>query len=61
MSSKGYTAAFLEQDRRKPAVIGMVMVTALSFLVVLLRLFARGYMMRELGWDDYLITAAQVS
>ena len=61
MSSSQYLASFLAEDRRQPAIIGAVVVTALSFLVVLVRLYARGYLMHELGWDDLTIVIAQVS
>lgn len=50
----------LAQDRGWPAVIGMVLVTVISTVVVVLRLYARGYVIHELGRDDYLITLAQV-
>ncbi|KAJ5833374.1 hypothetical protein N7474_001685 [Penicillium riverlandense] len=55
-----YPPAFLAQDRRKPAAIGMVVTTALSTIVVLVRLYARGFLIRELGWDDYTIVIAQL-
>lgn len=61
MASPQYTASFLTEDRRQPAIIGMSVVTALSFLTVLVRLYARGYLIRELGWDDILIVLAQVT
>lgn len=61
MASPQYTASFLAEDRRQPAIIGMSVVTALSFLTVLVRLYARGYLIRELGWDDILIVLAQVT
>ncbi|KAL1954750.1 hypothetical protein VTO42DRAFT_750 [Malbranchea cinnamomea] len=51
---------FLAEDRRRPAIIGMVSVTALSCVVVLVRLFARAYLIREMGRDDWLIILAQV-
>ncbi|KAJ5612068.1 hypothetical protein N7510_005262 [Penicillium lagena] len=60
MSTAHNSPAFLAQDRRKPAAIGMVVTTTLSTIVVLARLYARGYLIRELGWDDYTIVIAQL-
>ncbi|KAL4944307.1 hypothetical protein BDV06DRAFT_233621 [Aspergillus oleicola] len=59
MSSE-LSPAFLAEDRRTPAMIGIVVVTALSFIVVLVRLYARKCLIRELGWDDYFIVFAQL-
>lgn len=61
MYSSEYSAAFLAEDRRQPAIIGMVVVTTLSLLVVLVRLYARWYLIHELGWDDLTIGVAQVN
>ncbi|OQE44232.1 hypothetical protein PENCOP_c002G07565 [Penicillium coprophilum] len=60
MSSSEHSAVFLAEDRRQPAIIGMVVVTALSLLVVIVRLYARGYLIHELGWDDLTIVIAQL-
>ncbi|KAL4866832.1 hypothetical protein BDV12DRAFT_210289 [Aspergillus spectabilis] len=59
MSSE-YATAYLGEDRRKPAQVGIVVVTVLSFIVVIIRLYARRCLIRELGWDDYLIVFAQI-
>ncbi|KAJ5098183.1 hypothetical protein N7532_005184 [Penicillium argentinense] len=48
MSSQEGSAAYLAEDR------------ALSTIVVLVRLYARGLLIRELGMDDYLIFFGQV-
>jgi hypothetical protein len=55
-----YSAAYLAEDRRKPALIGITFVTALSFTVVMVRLYARRFLIHELGWDDLFILLAQV-
>ena len=55
------TAAYLAEDRRQPALIGIVVVTTLSFIVVMVRLYVRKFLIRELGWDDFFILLAQVS
>ncbi|KAJ5952620.1 uncharacterized protein N7479_011033 [Penicillium vulpinum] len=60
MTSSEYSAVFLAEDRRQPAIIGMAVVTTLSLVVVLVRLYARGYLIRELGWDDLTIVIAQI-
>ncbi|KAJ5782636.1 hypothetical protein N7457_004410 [Penicillium paradoxum] len=60
MSPPTYPAAFLAEDRRQPAIIGMVTVTVLSFIVVCVRLYARGYLIHELGRDDVAIVLAQL-
>ncbi|KAL2801848.1 hypothetical protein BJX63DRAFT_416435 [Aspergillus granulosus] len=56
-----YPPEYLAEDRRTPALIGVTVVTALSFIVVCVRLYARGILIRELGWDDLLIVAAQLT
>jgi hypothetical protein len=58
--SAEFSAAYLAEDRRQPAVIGIVVVTALSFIVVVIRLYARRILIRELGLDDLFILLAQV-
>ncbi|KAL4949780.1 hypothetical protein BDW69DRAFT_197797 [Aspergillus filifer] len=41
--------------------VGIVVVTALSFIVVVIRLYARKFLVRELGWDNYFIVMAQLT
>lgn len=55
-----FSAAYLAEDRSKPALIGITFVTALSFVVVMVRLYARRFLIHELGWDDLFILLAQV-
>ncbi|KAF7715239.1 Uncharacterized protein PECH_008735 [Penicillium ucsense] len=57
----GVTPAFLAEDRRQPALIGIIIVTTLSFIVVMIRLYVRKFFIRELGWDDYFILMAQLT
>ncbi|PWY74281.1 hypothetical protein BO70DRAFT_354661 [Aspergillus heteromorphus CBS 117.55] len=57
-STPELTPAFLAEDRRPQARIGIAVVTALSALVVLVRVYARGFLIRSFGWDDGLICAA---
>ncbi|KAL6237905.1 hypothetical protein BDW75DRAFT_228405 [Aspergillus navahoensis] len=54
MASKP-SAAYLAEDRGQPALIGIVVVTALSAVVVIVRLYARQVLIRGLGWD-YLLS-----
>jgi hypothetical protein len=61
MPSQEGSAAYLTEDRGEPALIAMYIVTALSTIVVLVRLYARGLLIRELGMDDYLIVFGQVN
>lgn len=58
--SPEYSAAYLAEYRRQPAMIGIMVVTALSFIIVMIRLYARRVLIRELGWDDLFISLAQV-
>ncbi|KAI2732133.1 hypothetical protein CBS147332_1272 [Penicillium roqueforti] len=60
MSSSKYPSSFLAENRRQLAIIGIVVVTTLSLLVVLIRLYARGHLIHELGWDDLTIAVAQL-
>ncbi|KAL4884313.1 hypothetical protein BJY04DRAFT_215287 [Aspergillus karnatakaensis] len=55
-----FSPEYLAEDRRTPAMIGIVVVTVLSFIVVVIRLYARRCLIRELGWDDYVIVLAQL-
>ncbi|KAL4772503.1 hypothetical protein BDW60DRAFT_216510 [Aspergillus nidulans var. acristatus] len=54
------SAAYLAEDRSRPALIGIVVVTALSAVVVIVRLYARRALVRGLGWDDLFIVLAQL-
>ncbi|KAL4986733.1 hypothetical protein BDW68DRAFT_162676 [Aspergillus falconensis] len=54
------SAAYLAEDRSRPALIGIVVVTALSAVVVIVRLYARRVLIRGLGWDDLFIVLAQL-
>ncbi|KAL4813479.1 hypothetical protein BDW67DRAFT_177784 [Aspergillus spinulosporus] len=54
------SAAYLAEDRSRPALIGIVVVTALSAVVVIVRLYARRVLVRGLGWDDLFIVLAQL-
>lgn len=60
MSAPQFSAAYLAEDRRQPAMIGIVVVTALSFIIVMIRLYVRRVLIRDLGWDDWFILMAQV-
>ncbi|KAL4882267.1 hypothetical protein BJY04DRAFT_51037 [Aspergillus karnatakaensis] len=51
---------YLAEDRGNPAVIGMAVTTAVATVVVFIRTYARGFMIKELGWDDGLIIVAML-
>ncbi|OOF99322.1 hypothetical protein ASPCADRAFT_160022 [Aspergillus carbonarius ITEM 5010] len=55
------TPEFLAQDRRPQARIGIGIVTALSGIIVLIRVYARWFMIRSFGWDDGLICIAMLT
>ncbi|KAL4899070.1 hypothetical protein BDW74DRAFT_189542 [Aspergillus multicolor] len=59
MSSE-LTPAYLAEDRSRPALIGIWVVTAISAMVVIVRLYARRVLIRGLGWDDLFIVLAQL-
>ncbi|OJI85973.1 hypothetical protein ABZX51_002172 [Aspergillus tubingensis] len=59
-STPDLTPEFLAQDRRPEARIGIGVVTALSGAVVLIRVYARWFMIRSFGWDDGLICIAML-
>ncbi|RAK96824.1 uncharacterized protein BO80DRAFT_448986 [Aspergillus ibericus CBS 121593] len=54
------TPEFLAQDRRPQARIGIGVVTALSGVVVLIRVYAPWSLIRSFGWDDGLICIAML-
>lgn len=56
-----FPPGYLEEDRSRPAYIGIIFATSLSFVVVLVRLYSRKFLVRDVGWDDYFIVMAQVS
>jgi len=53
---------FVNPESRKSLVIGVeVTITFLAALAVLARFYARTFIKRVLGWDDWLMLAAMVS
>lgn len=57
----GITAEFLGESRDRPSIIGIVFVTALTFLVVVTRLISRSLIVQRVGIDDMLAAASLVS
>lgn len=51
---------FLLESKDKPAIAGIIVVTALTFVVVALRLFGRGVIARRFGFDDALAALSMV-
>ncbi|KAL7918541.1 hypothetical protein ACQKWADRAFT_316407 [Trichoderma austrokoningii] len=50
----GITAEYLSESRDRPSIIGIVFVTALTFLVVVTRLLSRSFIVQRIGIDDVL-------
>ena len=50
-----------DQERQDALVITTVVLTALSFVVVVTRSIVRLVLIRKGGWDDYLMIVAMVS
>lgn len=49
-------------DTRGPEIVGVLWaLCTISWIIVLLRLYVRTFVRRNLGWDDYTIVAALVS
>lgn len=55
-----HTEEYLSQDRGPAALGVMVSLTALSTVFVAARLFVRIKLLKNVGFDDYLITASMV-
>lgn len=51
---QGITAEFLSESRDRASIIGIVFVTALTFIVVVTRLISRSLIVRRIGIDDVL-------
>ncbi|KAF5022894.1 hypothetical protein F66182_5054 [Fusarium sp. NRRL 66182] len=50
----GITAEYLNETKDTPAIVGIILVTALTSIVVLGRLVSRGFLIRRFGLDDAL-------
>jgi hypothetical protein len=46
---------YLAEDNRSKQRIGMIVVPIITFIVVLVRVYARLIVVRKFGWDDALI------
>jgi hypothetical protein len=55
------TAEYLGESRDRPSIIGIVFVTALTFLVVVTRLISRSVIVQRIGIDDVLAAVSLVS
>lgn len=55
------TAEYLGESRDRPSIIGIVFVTALTFLVVVTRLISRSFIVQRIGIDDVLAAVSLVS
>ena len=50
----GTTAAFLEQSRDRATVIAILFITVLVYVIVALRCYARVFVLKHFGLDDWL-------
>lgn len=56
----GITAEYLGESRDRPSIIGIVFVTALTFIVVCTRMISRSCIVRRVGIDDALAALSMV-
>jgi hypothetical protein len=54
------TPEYLAEDSRAGPRAGVIIVHAVAFAVVFLRFYARGFLLKSVGTDDYLMGAAAV-
>ncbi|KAL2293060.1 hypothetical protein FJTKL_08061 [Diaporthe vaccinii] len=47
-------------DECHDLVVNAILWTVLAFVAVGLRLFTRGFIVKRMGWDDYLMASAMV-
>lgn len=57
----GITAEYLSESRDRPSIVGIIFVTALTFVVVCTRLISRSCIVRRVGIDDALAAFSLVS
>lgn len=58
---EGVTAEYLEQERDGGPLAGIFTVGILTILIVFLRLYARLFIVKRVGADDYLAVLTTVS
>jgi hypothetical protein len=58
---KGITAAYLNESKDAPAIVGIILVTCITSIIVLGRLASRAFLIRRFGIDDYLTLVSWVS
>lgn len=54
------TRAILLESKDRPAIVGILIVTILTFLVVLGRVLSRTFIVRRFGYDDALAVVSLV-
>ncbi|KAF5712594.1 integral membrane protein pth11 [Fusarium globosum] len=57
---KGVTAAYLNQSKDAPAIVGIILVTCITSIIVLGRLASRAFLIRRFGLDDSLTLVSWV-
>lgn len=55
------STGYLAEDNRLGPRVALVVTATVSFIIVCLRLYARGIIAKQLGLDDYTMVAAWVS
>jgi hypothetical protein len=58
---KGVTAAYLNQSKDAPAIVGIILVTCITSIIVLGRLASRAFLIQRFGLDDSLTLVSWVS
>lgn len=56
-----YIAGMPVVERNYALVVNMFLWTSLALLVICLRLYTRGLVVKRLGWDDWLMSGALAS
>jgi hypothetical protein len=57
----GVSLSYLAQSRDKSAIVGIIFMVCLTGVLVLLRLYARLFLVKQLGLDDALAVLTMVS
>lgn len=52
--------ASITEMKSVPMLVVAIIFLSVSWLIVSLRIFVRGHMIRSFGWDDWLMIVAQV-
>ena len=56
----GITLAYLAESRDRPAIVGIIFMVSFAGLLILLRLYARLFLVKKIGLDDALAVLTMV-